>query len=232
MSTLFDVVHPRLDVRAGELTESQFAAGLDLHDGEAFGIALRARMSWVFEQLRPPEPITHDLVLSGAGNSAVARMYLPSKQLPGYWVIMEAEENLSVREYPKRVDGSSKGPRGPSIKVCLLQTAVHTSEGFDWDYLLALWPLMAAARDDWVTTSARPRAPHDRARWEAMVARGGPRHLGIGFGDAEAKRAGQCMFGARFQLPPDIQLGGVVDELHHTAALMLEMAAADAPNPR
>lgn len=29
MSTLFDVVHPRMDVRTGELTESQFAAGLE-----------------------------------------------------------------------------------------------------------------------------------------------------------------------------------------------------------
>jgi len=105
---------------------------------------------------------------------------------------------------------------------------VDTSANFDWDYLLALWPLMKAGRQDWVTTPAKPKL-HDRANWQGMIAKGGPPYLGIGFGEAEAKRSGACMFGARFQLPANVELGGVVDALHETAALMLDMARLKPP---
>ena len=204
----------------------------DLVLGESFAIALRARMSWVFQQLRPPEPVKYDFVIGGAGSSGVARMLLPAAA-PGYEVIAEAEENLPVREYPKCVTTSSKAPRGPSVKVCLLQTGVRTSAGFDWAYLRSLWPLMSAARRDWVTNPPNLRAAHDRENWKAMVDRwDGPRHLGIGFGDAQARNSphGGCMFGARFQLPPDVELAGVVDALHQTAELIGAMSAAPPPN--
>lgn len=54
-----------------------------------------------------------------------------------------------------------------------------------------------------------------------MVAKGGPRYLGIGFGDAQAKAPGSCMFGARFQLPPDVT---VAEALLATTDVMLAMA--------
>ncbi len=60
----------------------------------------------------------------------------------------------------------------------------------------SLWPTMEAARRDWVSTSANPKAPHDRAAWKQMIDAGGPRHLGIRFGEKQAKQRGQCMFGA------------------------------------
>jgi hypothetical protein len=88
---------------------------------------------------------------------------------------------------------------------------------------------MDAARDDWVRRSARPRAEHDRQGWQRMVAAGGPRFLGVGFGDRQARRFGECMFGARFQLPADVTLERVVAELESTVPLMLQMAAAEAP---
>lgn len=106
-----------------------------------------------------------------------------------------------------------------------MQTDVRTSAGFDWDYLYSFWPTMAAARKSWVTTSANPKASHDRAAWTQMVDAGGPRHLGIGFGDNEAKRSGQCMFGARFQLPADTTLAKIADELNATTQLLLDLAA-------
>ena len=151
----------------------------DLREGEDFVVALRARMSWVYGQLSPPAPIKFDLVPSSAGVSWVTTMRCPASR-PGYDAMVEAEENLPVRNYPKWAGVSSIGARGPSVKVVLVQTGVATSAGFDWDYLAAMWPVMAAARADWVTNSARPRAAHDRENWNAMVAKGGPRHLGVG----------------------------------------------------
>ncbi|MGZ4524679.1 MAG: hypothetical protein ACXVXO_14895 [Mycobacteriaceae bacterium] len=155
-------------------------------------------------------------------------MNAPAKA-PGYLIRVEAEENLPVRDYPKYASATAPAVRGPSVKVCLVQTGVDTSRDFDWEYLLSLWQLMSAARSDWVTAPARPKAPHDRDRWQQMVARGGPRHLGIGFGDAQARRAHECMFGARFQLPPNVRLEQVVQALRGTADLMIDMAAAEPP---
>jgi hypothetical protein len=197
----------------------------DLQAGEDFVIALRARMSWVYGAMRPPAPIEHDLVESAAGVSWVPRMNLAARQ-GGYLLRVEAEENLPVRDFPKYASPSQPAPRGPSVKVCLVQAGVTTSAGFDWEYLLSLWQVMGPARDDWVTVPARPKAEHDRLAWQQMVAAGGPKYLGIGFGEAQARRSGECMFGARFQLPPDVPLQRVADELHGTANLMLTLASA------
>jgi hypothetical protein len=196
----------------------------DLRPGEDFVIALRARMSWVYGAMQPPSPIVHDLVESAAGVSWVPRMSLPAVQ-PGYLIRVEAEEYLPVRDFPKYASLTGLAPRGPSVKVCLVQTRVTTSAGFDWGYLLSLWRIMGPARDDWVTAPARPKAEHDRAGWQRMVAAGGPKYLGIGFGEAQARRAHECMFGARFQLPPDVTLQRVANELHGTADLMLKLAS-------
>lgn len=120
---------------------------------------------------------------------------------PGYWVMVEAEERLPVRDYPKDASALSRRQlRGPSVRVSLLQQGVSTSADFDWDYLLAMWPLMKNARADWVTAAARPRAEHDRENYQAMIGGGGPRYLGIGFGEAQTRQSKQCLFGARFQL--------------------------------
>ncbi|MEV6236542.1 PD-(D/E)XK nuclease family protein [Lentzea sp. NPDC051838] len=197
----------------------------DLRDREPFVIAMRARMAWVYRRLRPPSAVEHDLVSSSAGQSWVARLYTPAKKT-GYWIYVEAEERLSVRNYPKFAGDPRWGSViGPSVKVCLMQKEVQTSAGFDWAYLHSLWPTMAAARKDWVTSSAKPRAAHDRAAWEQMVAEGGPRHLGIGFGENQARQRGQCMFGARFQLPADATLGTIAAELNATTQLLLDLAA-------
>lgn len=122
--------------------------------------------------------------------------------------------------------------RGPSVKICLVQTGVDTSADFDWDYLLSLWPTMASARSDWVTEKPKPRSPHDKAGIERMVAAGGPKFLGIGFGDAQAKKSHDCMFGARIQLAPDITLGLLalvmkdLEKLLHDLAVVTPPAAA------
>jgi hypothetical protein len=196
----------------------------DLTHGEGFVVAMRARMAWVYRQLRPPPAVEHDLVSSSAGQSWVARLYTPARK-PGYWVYVEAEEKLSVRAYPKYAGDPNWGSvRGPSVKVCLMQEDVRTSAGFDWEYLHSFWPAMQAARQDWVTTPANPKAAHDRAAWKRMIAAGGPPHLGIGFGESQAKQRGQCMFGARFQLPADATLSMIAAELGSTTQLLLDLA--------
>jgi hypothetical protein len=196
----------------------------DIPDNHNPVTALRVRMSWIFSRLQPPAPITHDLVTSSAGKSAVVRTYRSAAK-QGYQVIAEVEERLAVQDYPRTPEAFRDTLKGPSVKVCLMQRNVTTSAGFDWDYLRQLWPVMAAARSDWVTTSARPTAPHDREAWRAMVDKGGPPYLGIGFGEAQAKSKGECMFGARFQLPPDVDLATVVVTMRDTAVLVQKLAA-------
>ncbi len=58
-----------------------------------------------------------------------------------------------------------------------------------------------------------------------MVADGGPPYLGIGFGENQAKRSGECMFGARFQLAADATLATIAKELNATTKLILDLAS-------
>ncbi|ROP34565.1 hypothetical protein EDC03_2379 [Pseudokineococcus lusitanus] len=52
-------------------------------------------------------------------------------------------------------------PAGPYVLVGLRQD-IDAGRRFDWSRLAAVWPLMAAARDDWEREPARPRAAEDR----------------------------------------------------------------------
>jgi len=202
----------------------------DLRGGEDFVVAMRARMSWVFEHLDTPKGVQRGLAGSSAGVSWVCKMDLRAKA-PGYLIRVEAEESLPVQDFPKRFSPGSRTPRGPSVRVCLAQTGVDTSSGFDWDYLLRLWPVMAAARSDWVTKHARPKADHDKVGHRRIIAQGAPAHLGIGFGNWQARHTHECWFGARLQLAPEPTLAQVVAELEATAELMLAMAEVDPAEP-
>lgn len=195
----------------------------DLTEGEGFVVAMRARASWVHSNLDPPSPIEHDLIGSSAGASWPIRLYTAAAA-PGYRVMVDVEERMNVRAIPKWARAETHAPLGPVVKVVLLQRDVTTSAGFDWDYLLSMWPVMAAARSDWQQRSATPRHPDDKARHKAMVAKGGPKWLGYGFGERQTKINGECMFGAKFYLPPDITLGDLVATLEETAVLLLQMA--------
>ncbi|MFY1577402.1 hypothetical protein ACN26Z_21135 [Verrucosispora sp. WMMD703] len=58
---------------------------------------------------------------------------------------------------------------------------------------------------------------------------GTPPYLGIGFGEAQAKIDGVCMFGARVQLPPTITLGELTQELSNLCGLIDDMAKVVPP---
>lgn len=198
----------------------------DLTDDEAFVVAMRARASWIFSNLNPTAPVEHDLVYSSAGASSVVRLLTPAASA-GYKVLADVEERMNVRQIPKYADSATRPPLGPSIRVALLQEGVTTSKNFDWDYLLAMWPLMRADREDWVTRSASPRADHDRTNHKAMIAKGGPKYLGIGFGEAQVRITGQCLFGLRLQLQPDVTLAHVVATLEGLSDLLVRMALVE-----
>lgn len=197
-----------------------------LTDGEGFVVAMRARASWIYSHLQPPDSVDADMVGSSAGASTVVRL-LTDAPVEGYKVMADLEERMNVRAIPKFANAAARPPRGPSIRVGLLLEGISSSAEFDWDYLLSLWPLMRAERHDWVTRSAVPRAPHDRANHEAMVAKGGPKYLGVGFGEAQARITGQCLFGARIQLPPDIALSQVASTMDEVGELLVKLAAVD-----
>ena len=196
-----------------------------LPTGGVFDLELRARASWVFSNLRLTPPVDHDLVESGSGGSWVNRMHVETG-VSDHWAIAEVEERLTSRDYPKsnRVDAHGRQPIGPSILVGLTQENITTSEGFDWDYLYDAWQLMADFRQDWVTNSANPRAPHDRAAWERLVERNAPKYLGIGFGNAQTKISGACLFGARIQLERTTTLLDVVDTMQSVAGLLIRIS--------
>jgi hypothetical protein len=195
----------------------------DLCLGEDFVIAIRARMSWLFNQIKAPAGIEHDLVNSSAGVSWLIQLYAQTPT-PGYTITVEIEENLPVRDYPKHFTTQGRQPLGPSAKICLCQEGVTTSANFDWNYLLRLWPVMQQARDDWVRNAARPKAPHDRGGHAKIVAAGAPPFLGIGFGEAQAKINGICMFGARIQFSADITLADMSAEIARLSDLTLDLA--------
>jgi hypothetical protein len=202
----------------------------DLHIGEDFVIAIRARMSWLFNQFRPLSGVEYDLVSSSAGADVGWLVQIYSQTpVPGYTITVEIEENLPVRDYPKYFTADGRRPRGPSAKVCLCQEGVMTSAGFDWNYLLRLWPVMKQARSDWVRNAARPRAAHDREGHARIVAAGAPPFLGIGFGEAQTKINGCCMFGARIQFPADITLADLGAEVARLSHLTLDLARTSPP---
>jgi hypothetical protein len=84
------------------------------------------------------------------------------------------------------------------------QHDVAGSEGFDWNYVATLWPLMRDTRDDWMTTRPGLPAAHDRAGWRRIES---PLGRGNAFGHRAATQRHVCMFGGRFKLPADMRLG-------------------------
>jgi hypothetical protein len=199
-------------------------------DDEDFILAMRARMTWLHHQLDPPPPVEHDLVSSAAGASPVVRLFADTP-VPGFQIMVDVEERQAVQELTKARRGHRPPLLGPRALVALLQNGVSTSADFDWEHLRALWPVMAQAPFEWSTRAARPKAEHDRAAYAAMVARGGPPHLGFGFGEAQARRSGACMFGARVQFPPDIPLGRLAEQVRSLGPLVAALARVEPPSP-
>jgi hypothetical protein len=174
----------------------------------------------VYGRLAAPPPVTADLMQRGGSKAWVTRMQTPAA-VAGYEVGAEAEEH-TARGWPRLATAGPNPLTGPQVWVGLRQHGVSTSAGFDWDYLHSLWPLMAAARSDWMATRPGLVAAYDRESWKRI---GPPATLGDGFGDREAIKRHTCMFGAKFRLPADIRLGDLVDELQRVLDVSSAAAA-------
>lgn len=200
----------------------------DLIDGEDFVIALRARMSWLFSHYTPPSHIETDLVGSSSGVSWVLRLMTPPP-MHGYHIVAELEERLPNRAHPKHASTGGRRPSGLSAKVVLMQTGVQTSADFDWDYLHTLWPHMAAAREDWVTTAPRPRAAHDKAG-QARIRLSEP-HATSASASARPKHAEEAhaCSGAVSSTPSSATLRYLLGELEQLAGLVGQLAAVPPP---
>lgn len=195
----------------------------DLLEGEDFVIAMRARICWLSRQLTDAT-ISHEVSGSSAGVSWILSLYAETS-VPGYWIKVEIEESLPVRNYPARHRSANRyKARGPSAKVMLWQGNVCTSANFDWDYLRTLWPTMDEFRQDWVRNSPNRKAEHEKAGLARIRAAGVPRWVGVGFGEAQARIKRSCMFGARIQFPRDVTLAQMSTEITHLGQLAKTLA--------
>lgn len=201
-------------------------------DARAFELALRARIAWLAHHLEQSS-LQRDIVQSSGGGIWVLRFWADTA-VPNLRVQVEVQEGMTAYEW--RPDSQRRYRdrlKGPAPVVSLRLSDVDTSESFDWNLLrqvfaehvldangdpLAAWP--------WQLTPANPRHPVDRAAWSAMVAAGGPKWLGKGFGMAVATKAyRECLFGARMQFAPTLTLGEIRDELLRLEPLVLAMSA-------
>lgn len=197
-----------------------------------FELALRARIAWLAHHL-DESTLQRDIVQSSGGGMWVLRLWADTA-VPNLRVQVEVQEGMTAYEWGPDVQRRYRDRlKGPAPVVSLRLSEIDTSESFDWDLLhrvfaehvldqsgdpLPGWP--------WQLTPANPRHPVDRAAWSAMVAAGGPRWLGKGFGMAVATKAyRECLFGARMQLTPSLTLGEIRDELLRLEPLILAMSA-------
>lgn len=198
-----------------------------------FELALRARMVWLAGRMTEWCEIGHDLVQSTAGGSWVARMWTPSSA-PGHMVSCEIEEGMTAQAWkPDPHAPYCTRMAGPSIWVGLRQEDVETSADFDWGHLHRIFVETVLDGDGQPRDLSRawqPRPPNfrdagDKERWRVIVTAGAPAWLGKGFGMAQARKYGDCLFGARYRVDADCTLGQVDDELRRLQSLIEQMGA-------
>ena len=199
-------------------------------DAAGMELALRARIAWLSRQLEAWCRLPHDIEPSSGGGTWAVRIWTPSR-VAGHLVTAELQEGMTAFEWkPDPTRPYCERLRGPVVLLGLRQDDVDTSTNFAWGELHRLFREHVldddgTARDDraWHLTAARPGDAVDRANWEAIVAAGAPRWLGKGWGMKVAKSAQSCLFGARFQIPPDSTLGNIDAELRRLEPVIARM---------
>ncbi len=199
-------------------------------DPAAMELELRARVTWLSRQMDAWCTIEHHLAASSGGGSWVARISAPAGA-SGHSLTAELQEGMTAYEWKPDADRPYRGRLlGPVVLLGLRQDFVTTSANFDWRLLHRLFTEhvldeKGEPREDreWHRTAARPTDPIDKANWQSIVASGAPKWLGKGFGMKVAKSAQSCLFGARYQLQPDITLGELDAELRNLETLLRSM---------
>ncbi|MEJ7648696.1 MAG: PD-(D/E)XK nuclease family protein [Nakamurella sp.] len=201
-------------------------------DPAGMELALRARIAWVSRQLENQPGITHDLMQSTGGGNWAVRVWA-NRPIEGHLVSAEFQEGMSAYEWKPDPHRAYRNRfRGPSVLLGVRQD-VDTSAEFDWQLLQRVFEQHVLHRDDqraWQQTPAQPKDPVDREGHRAMVAAGGPRWLGKGWGMAAARGNHSFMFGAKYQLPADATMSQIAAELRQLIPL-IEAMSNDAPPP-
>lgn len=201
-------------------------------DPRAFELALRARIAWLAHHL-DGSTLEKDIVQSSGGGIWVLRFWADTA-VSNLRVKVEVQKGMTAYEWrPDAAVPCRDRLKAPAPVVSLRLSDVDTSESFNWNLLRLVFAenVLGANGDPlpdwpWQLTPANPRHPVDRAAWNAMVAAGGPKWLGKGFGMAVATKAyRECLFGARMQFPPTLTLGEIRDELLRLEPLVLAMSA-------
>lgn len=203
-------------------------------DPAGLELALRARIAWLAHGFSGPG-LTWNITQSSGGGAWVLRAWA-STSLPDLQVQLEVQEGLNPIEWQAAPDAPYRDRlRGPAPLVGLRLSNVDSSARFDWELLRQVFATHVF--DDhgsprpgfpWQTSSASPRNPVDRANWRTMVDAGGPRWVGKGFGMAVAqqRRYRECLFGARMQLRPDMELGTILTELTRIGPLLTSITSS------
>lgn len=200
-------------------------------DAPGMELALRARIAWLSRRLDGWCTLNHDIVQSSGGGTWAVRMWTPSRA-SGHLVTAELQEGMTAFEWKPDPNKHYRDRlRGPVVLLGLRQDDVDTSANFAWAELHSMFverivDEAGSATDGraWQLTAARPRDAIDRTNWESIVAAGAPRWLGKGWGMKVAKSARSCLFGARFQIPPESTLGSVEAELRRLEPDIARMA--------
>lgn len=199
-------------------------------DAPGMELALRARIAWLSRQADGWCRLPHDIEPSSGGGTWAVRIWTSSRS-PGHLVTAEVQEGMTAFEWkPDPNKPYRQRLRGPVVLLGLRQDDVATSANFDWAQLHTMFAEHildehGSTRDGraWHVTAARPGDAVDRANWEAIVAAGAPRWLGKGWGMRVAKSAQSCMFGARFQIPPESTLGHIDAEMRRLEPVIAQM---------
>lgn len=205
-------------------------------DAPGMELALRARVAWLSRQLDRWCTLAHDIEPSSGGGTWAVRIWAPSRA-SGHLVTAELQEGMTAFEWkPDPNKPYRERLRGPVVLLGLRQDDVDTSANFAWAELHSVFvehilDETGSARDDraWHLTTARPGDAIDRSNWEAIVAAGAPRWLGKGWGMKVARSVRSCLFGARFQIPPDSTLGYIDAELQRLEPVIARMAQTSRP---
>lgn len=196
----------------------------NLETGQYFAVQLRARVSWLYQQLHVEKKSQLDLAPSSSGPGWILTYEIPVNNSPEYSVYLEVEEQLPRKNgWPKFAGPHEQQPRGPLMFLALrLESA--TSHCFNWKLLRTMWELVPEnERLSVLTTSAKPRDHIDKQHWRAEVDSGMPKYVGKGFGNGQVQKFGWCAFGIYLRVD-DQDLSGIAAQIQNIVCLMHRMS--------
>ena len=201
----------------------------NVRDGAEGDVDLRARGAWL--HTKSASWCTTDSGFSEAsgGRSRVVTMEAATSR-PDYSIGIELDEGLPVQQWNDPGGTLLRADRlkGPTVLLGLTQRRVENVLSFDWRLLRDLFKshvldAQGAPQDGRAWRRGSARRSH-LPEWRQYIGDVGtvPNWLGQGYDMSKKK---WCMFGARFDLSPDLTLAEIEAELQRTELLLKAFAA-------